>query len=107
MKKTSKPIVRFFRTILIGGILFLFPVSALILVLAKPVALARKVVEPIGDKLPFESIVGLETPLLLALIGGWTSVSSIPENSAHLNFLLGLLLRDSPKLRTKRKRWVR
>jgi uncharacterized membrane protein len=68
MTKTSKPIVRFFRTTLIGGILFLFPVSALVLVLAKPVALARKFVEPIGDKLPFGSIVGLETPLLLALL---------------------------------------
>ena len=68
MTKTSKPIVRFFRTTLIGGILFLLPVSALILVLAKPVALARKLVEPIGDKLPFGSIVGLETPLLLALL---------------------------------------
>ncbi len=68
MTKTSKPIVRFFRTTLIGGILFLLPVSALILVLAKPVALARTLAEPIGDKLPFESIVGLEAPLLLALL---------------------------------------
>jgi len=68
MTKTSNPTVRFFRTTLIGGILFLFPVSALVLVLAKPVAQARKLVEPIGDKLPFESIVGLETPLLLALL---------------------------------------
>ena len=67
MKNTSKP-VRFLRTTFIGGILFLVPVSVLAIVLAKPVALARKIVEPIGDKLPFESIVGLETPFLMALL---------------------------------------
>lgn len=68
MNDPTKPKVRFLKTTLIGGLLFLVPLGVLIIAIAKPLVLAQKVVEPLTDKLPFESFIGLETPILAALI---------------------------------------
>lgn len=68
MSDQSKPRVRFWRTTFIGAILFLVPISGLILILARPLEIAKKLVAPIDELLPFESVIGLETPVALALL---------------------------------------
>ncbi|MGI9242036.1 MAG: DUF502 domain-containing protein [Verrucomicrobiales bacterium] len=68
MKDPEKPKFHFFRTIFSGGLLFLVPLGVLIMVVAKPLAFAQKIVAPLTDRLPFESLIGLETPVLAALL---------------------------------------
>jgi uncharacterized membrane protein len=68
MKEPDKPRIRFIRTTVIGGLLFLVPLTALIIVLAKSVKFTQKFVEPLTDHIPFESIIGLETPVLGAIL---------------------------------------
>lgn len=68
MKDPLKPKLHFFRTTLVGGILFLLPISALVIILAKPLEIAHKLVAPFAEKLPFDSVVGLETPAILAIL---------------------------------------
>ena len=68
MNDATKPKFRFLRTTLIGGLLFLVPLGVLLMAIAKPLAFAQKVVTPLTDKLPFDSMIGLETPVLAALL---------------------------------------
>jgi uncharacterized membrane protein len=68
VKKLSDPKGGMVRAIIIGGILFLVPISVLVIVLAKPLAMAKEVVTPVTDQLPFKSLVGLEIPVLAAFI---------------------------------------
>jgi uncharacterized membrane protein len=68
MKEPDKPRIHFIRTTVIGGLLFLVPLTALIIVLAKSVKFTQKFVEPLTDHIPFESIIGLETPVLGAIL---------------------------------------
>jgi len=62
-----KPILQFLRTTLVGGVLFLVPIVALAILLEKALALAHKFVEPLAEHIPIHSIIGLKTPLFLAL----------------------------------------
>jgi len=62
-----KGFLHFFRTTLVGGILFLVPIVVLIIVLSKALAIAHKLVDPIAARLPFESLIGLRTPHVLAI----------------------------------------
>jgi uncharacterized membrane protein len=62
-----KPLLNFARATLIGGLLFLVPIVALIILLGKALALAHKFVDPLAAQIPFESVFGLRTPLLLAI----------------------------------------
>ena len=62
-----KRLLQFLRTTLVGGILFLVPIVVLVIVLGKALALAHKVVAPLAKRLPVESIIGLRTPMLLAV----------------------------------------
>ncbi|MGD0350212.1 MAG: DUF502 domain-containing protein [Verrucomicrobiota bacterium] len=64
-----KRIIQFLRTTLVGGLLFLVPIVVLVIVLGKALVLARKIVDPLAEHLPVHSIIGLQTPLFLA-IGG-------------------------------------
>lgn len=68
MSDSKRPRIHFLRTTLVGGILFLVPISLLIVVLAKPLAMAKKVVAPLAEHMPFDSLVGLETPAVLAIL---------------------------------------
>ena len=61
-----KPLFLFLRTTLVGGLLFLMPVVALVVVLGKALAVARQVVAPLAEHLPVHSVIGLRTPMLLA-----------------------------------------
>ena len=62
-----KGIARFLWTTLVGGLLFLVPLIALAVVLGKALAIASKLVGPLAALLPFHSMLGLNTPVFLAL----------------------------------------
>ena len=62
-----KRILKFSRTTLVGGLLFLVPIVVLLGVLGKALAVAHKLVDPLAERVPVESFIGLRTPVLLAL----------------------------------------
>lgn len=62
-----KPILKFIRTSLVGGILFLLPIVVVAIIAGKAVAIARKIVGPLAAHLPEDSIFGLDMPKLLAI----------------------------------------
>ena len=64
-----KKLLQFLRTTLVGGLLFLVPLVVLGIALGKALGIARQIVEPLAAHLPVHSIIGLQTPLLLA-VGG-------------------------------------
>jgi len=61
------PMLKFLRTTLVGGVLFLVPIAALAILLEKALALTNKFVEPLAEHIPVHSIIGLKTPLFLAI----------------------------------------
>ena len=67
MKDAMKRILQFLRTTLVGGLLFLVPIMVLVVVLGKALALAHKLVDPLAEHLPVHSVIGLRTPILLAI----------------------------------------
>ena len=62
-----KRILQFLRTTLVGGILFLVPIVVLAVVLDKALVLTRRIVDPLAEHLPVHSVIGLRTPILLAI----------------------------------------
>ena len=62
-----KKILQFLRTTLVGGILFLVPIVVLVIVLGKALALAHTIMDPLAAHLPVASVIGLRTPMLLAI----------------------------------------
>jgi uncharacterized membrane protein len=62
-----KPTLQFLRTTLAGGVLFLVPIIVLIVILGKAAAIAYKLVDPLAARLPFESLIGLRTPVALVI----------------------------------------
>ena len=62
-----KPLLQLLRTTLVGGLLFLVPIIVLVVVLGKALAVARRVVDPLAERLPVHSVIGLRTPMLLAI----------------------------------------
>ena len=60
-------LIQFLRTTLVGGLLFLVPLIALAVVFEKAYTLARGVMMPLADHLPFESFIGLPTPIFGAI----------------------------------------
>ncbi|MEM7463614.1 MAG: DUF502 domain-containing protein [Pseudomonadota bacterium] len=55
----------FLKTTIIGGILFLVPFAVLAVVLGKVFPIAQKLVAPLADFIPFDSIIGLNVPIAL------------------------------------------
>ena len=62
-----KGIPQLIRTTLVGGLLFLVPITVLGIVLGKALALGHKLVGPLAARIPVQSIIGLRTPALLAI----------------------------------------
>jgi uncharacterized membrane protein len=62
-----KSALKFLRTTLAGGILFLLPVVVVVIILGKALTIAGKIVAPLAAHLPVESAIGLDTPKLLAI----------------------------------------
>lgn len=63
-----KSVLNFFRTTLVGGILFLVPVVVLVIVLGKALVLVDKIAEPLAQRLPVHSVIGLKAPVFLAIL---------------------------------------
>jgi uncharacterized membrane protein len=62
-----KRILKILRTTLVGGLLFLVPIIVLVVVFGKALAIARRLVDPLAERLPVHSVIGLRTPMLLAI----------------------------------------
>jgi len=62
-----KSVLRFLRTTLTGGILFLLPIIIVVVILDKALVIANQIVAPLANHLPVHSLIGLETPKLLAI----------------------------------------
>jgi uncharacterized membrane protein len=60
-------ILKFVRTTLVGGVLFLLPLVVVVIIVGKALAIAGKIVTPLAAHLPFESVIGLDTPKILAI----------------------------------------
>jgi len=60
-------LLKFLRTMLVGGILFLLPIIVVVVILGKALAIARKIVAPLAAHLPFESALGFDAPVILAI----------------------------------------
>ena len=86
-----KRILQLLRTTLVGGILFLVPIIAVVIVLEKALELAHKLVAPLAKHLPGESVLGLRTPVLLAIallvlfcfIAGLFARTALAQRSVH------------------------
>ena len=61
-----KRILHFTRMSLVGGVLFLVPILVMAAILGKAFGIAHKIVMPLAAHLPIESVLGLETPRVLA-----------------------------------------
>jgi uncharacterized membrane protein len=61
-------LIQFLRTTLVGGLLFLVPLIALAVVIEKAYVLSRGIMVPLADHLPFDSFIGLPTPIFGAII---------------------------------------
>jgi hypothetical protein len=61
-----KRILHCTRMSLVGGVLFLVPILVLAVILGKAFGIAHKIVMPLAAHLPIESVLGLETPRVLA-----------------------------------------
>ncbi len=62
-----KTFFQFLKTTIIGGILYLVPFIVLLAVIGKAHEISSKIVMPLAARIPFESVVGLETPKMLAI----------------------------------------
>jgi uncharacterized membrane protein len=62
-----KSFLQFFRTTLAGGILFLLPVVLVVILVGKAVGIAHRIVAPLANHLPVQSVLGLEAPTLVAI----------------------------------------
>ena len=59
--------LKFLRSTLVAGILFLLPLILVIAILEKALEIAAKVVTPLARMLPVHSVIGLSTPIFLAI----------------------------------------
>jgi uncharacterized membrane protein len=77
-----KKVLNLLRTTLVGGALFLAPFIILIIIFGKALKVSRAVVAPLAQKMPFDSLLGVETPWLFAIF-----------SLMFICFLAGLLAR--------------
>lgn len=60
--------MKFIKTTLIGGVLFLVPVAILVMVLGNVMDVMQAVAEPMSDLIPMETIAGVATANIIAAI---------------------------------------
>jgi uncharacterized membrane protein len=63
-----KRLIQILRATVVGGVLFLAPFVVLIIILGKAQKIMRAVLAPVAERIPIESVIGLETPKILAAI---------------------------------------
>lgn len=56
------------RTTIAGGVLFLLPFAVLLLLLGKAHQMTRTLIAPLAERLPIPSLLGFETPRILAAL---------------------------------------
>ena len=59
--------MKMLRTTILGGALFLVPFVLLLIIMGKAFETIRRIVIPLAEHIPVESMIGLETPRFLAL----------------------------------------
>jgi uncharacterized membrane protein len=69
-----KALLGFVKTTLVGGLLFLVPLAVTLLVLQKAIGALSKLVKPIADEIPVETVAGIHmrqllSALILVLVG--------------------------------------
>jgi uncharacterized membrane protein len=65
--EAMKSILKFLKTTILGGLLFLVPIVVLAFILSKALELTRDLLVPLVARIPFESVIGLRTPMFLAI----------------------------------------
>lgn len=80
----------FIRTTIIGGVVFLLPIAAALVIVVKAAAMAFQAVAPLAEKLPFPKG---EATLIIYGVGGLLLVL--------LSFLAGVIVRSFSMERTK------
>jgi uncharacterized membrane protein len=63
-----KGLISILRATIVGGVLFLAPFVVLIIILGKAIIITGSILTPVAEKLPIESLIGLETPKILAAV---------------------------------------
>ncbi len=58
---------RFFRTTVVGGVVFLIPIVVLLVVIGKAFGLVHKAMAPLARMIPVQTVAGIPTPRLLAV----------------------------------------
>ena len=66
--RAVKAILKFLKTTLMGGVLFLIPVLVAIVVLKKGIELVGKLVRPAAEAIPVEAVAGVHMRELLAIL---------------------------------------
>ena len=61
-----KRLLQFFRMTVVGGILFLVPIVALVIIVEKALRIAHKLSDPLAAHLPAGLLPGTQAPMLLA-----------------------------------------
>jgi uncharacterized membrane protein len=62
-------LLRFLKTTIVGGALYLVPIALVVVVLAKVHAVAAKLVEPIAARLELHEIGGMNAARVIAVVG--------------------------------------
>ena len=60
--------LKFLKTTLAGGLLFLLPLVILVAIVDKALPIAHRLVGPLAEHLPFDSVVGVGAPAVLAVV---------------------------------------
>jgi uncharacterized membrane protein len=63
-----KRVFQFLRVTLAGGILFLVPIIVVAIILGRALGFAHHVVDPLASHIPVQSVIGLRTPKILAVV---------------------------------------
>ena len=63
-----KNLIHILRVTIVGGVFFLVPFVLLIIILGKAFQIIKVVTVPLAGLIPVESLIGLETPKILAVV---------------------------------------
>jgi uncharacterized membrane protein len=63
-----KKLIGILRATIVGGVLFLAPFIVLVILLGKALVLTRNILNPVAERLPIESLLGFETPKIMAVV---------------------------------------
>lgn len=73
------------RTTILGGLIFLLPMGILAFILGKIFVTAKKVVQPLSHQLPVQSVAGVSSTILLAVLA-----------LVVVSFMAGLFAKTTP-----------